>query len=1029
MNRDADPIRVADTPISSDEALFEAVFARAPLLMSISTIEDGRYLDVNECFTRITGYSRAETIGVRSTDLGLITPRDRERLAAPVRESGRVVALPLQLKHKDGHPIFVKYWGEIVKLRGQPQLLSLATDATEEEAARAAARESDDRLRLIVDALPQFVSYLDRDLIYRFVNDKYTQIFKRPKDEIVGRPLPEIIGEAAFARTRENVQRALSGERVRLRGRVDYGDGKLIDLDGHMIPDFRPGGEVAGYFFVSSDVTDYLQTERALREALLWQETAVSAANVGFWDWYVPDERVVYSDEWKRQLGYEPHEISDGFHEWQSRLHPDDAEPTYARIQQFLKSCPEAYEVEFRMRHKDGSYRWIMARARVVERDAAGAAVRVMGSHIDITARKDTEARLEHERRLLEEAQRIGQIGSWEFDPQTGRSTWSHETFRQYGLDPEDGEPHYDDHRKFVHPDDWERFDAHVQRAVRDGVGYDIELRIVHGDGSMRYIVARCEPQRDLNGRVTRLVGTAHDITARKQVELDLARSLTDLRLAQRIARIGNWSFDPEVGRPVWSDIIYEIYERDPDCGTPDLAEYERMYAPEEYKHFITRFSAAVEHGQPYDITLRFTVNNRIKWIRAICEPEAEPGPAGYRLRGTIQDITHQKLLEDQLRQSQRMEAVGQLAGGVAHDFNNILTAILGYAELAAGELEADASDNLVYEALQQIREGGERAAGLTRQLLAFSRQQTSNPTVLTLNTVLQDMEKMLRRLLTENINLQIHCADDLAPVRADRTQIEQVVMNLVINARDAMPDGGTLAIHTANSDEQLTTEDANHTAVELRVRDTGCGMDRATLARIFEPFFSTKERGRGTGLGLATAYGIIQQANGEIRVDSELGQGTTFVVRLPATDAPVDADDDDHETSPSLRGTETILLAEDDDAVRELARQLLVHAGYKVLVAHTGTAALECIQRHPEPIHMLVTDVIMSAINGRDLAERVTASGRNIPVLFFSGYTADIVGKHGVLEPGIEFMQKPFTRTRLLTLVRQLLDGAGAAQ
>ena len=392
---------------------------------------------------------------------------------------------------------------------------------------------------------------------------------------------------------------------------------------------------------------------------------------------------------------------------------------------------------------------------------------------------------------------------------------------------------------------------------------------------------------------------------------------------------------------------------------------------------------------------------------------------------GSWVDITERKALEMQLLQAQKMEAVGQLAGGVAHDFNNVLTAIAGYAELLREDLP---SEDARRGDAEEIIRATERAAALTRQLLAFSRRQVLAPRVLDLNTVVASVDNMLRRLIAADVELRTALAPELGAVRADPGQLEQVIMNLVVNARDAMPRGGKLTIETANAelDESYALEHPAVVAgpfVMLAVSDSGVGMDAATQARIFEPFFTTKEKGKGTGLGLATVYGIVKQSGGNIWLYSEPGRGTTFKIYLPRVDQPLELPAPTPASRETPRGTETVLLVEDDEAVRTLARKMLASHGYTVLAAPSGADALELAASHAGPIHLLVTDVVLPGMSGRELATRFQSVRPGLKVLYTSGYTDDAVVHHGVLDPGIAFLQKPFTSGTLARKVRETLD------
>jgi PAS domain S-box-containing protein len=387
-------------------------------------------------------------------------------------------------------------------------------------------------------------------------------------------------------------------------------------------------------------------------------------------------------------------------------------------------------------------------------------------------------------------------------------------------------------------------------------------------------------------------------------------------------------------------------------------------------------------------------------------------------------DVTERRELEDQLRQAGKMEAVGQLAGGVAHDFNNILTAILGYADLLTADLPAGDRRR---EDVDEIKKAAQRAAALTRQLLAFSRKQVLETRALDVNVLVDNMDKMLRPLLGENVELRTVPAADLHAVRADPNQIEQVILNLAINARDAMPKGGKLTIETANVDldehyaaRHATVVPGRH--VMLAVSDTGTGMDAATQARIFEPFFTTKDPGRGTGLGLATVYGIVKQSGGSIWVYSELGQGTTFKIYLPALDAPPERLSKATVTQ-ELGGTETVLVVEDDEQLLHVAHRALEARGYTVLAAGRGDAALELARRQVGPIHLLLTDVTIPDMDGRSLAGAIQAERPELRVLYMSGYADRAIVHHGVLDAHVAYLPKPFTTEAIARRVREVLD------
>jgi signal transduction histidine kinase/ActR/RegA family two-component response regulator len=444
------------------------------------------------------------------------------------------------------------------------------------------------------------------------------------------------------------------------------------------------------------------------------------------------------------------------------------------------------------------------------------------------------------------------------------------------------------------------------------------------------------------------------------------------------------------------------------------------------YRAMIEEFEKA-GHIEGYEVTWKrkdgALANLRLSGKRIDVRNDA---PESFEV--IAENITERRALEQQLLHSQKMEAVGRLAGGIAHDFNNLLGVIIGYSELMLSQIKTgDPAQKYNLE----IRKAADRAAGLTRQLLAFSRKQVLEPKVLDLNTIVTEVEKLLHRLIGEDIELVVSLAPELQRVKADPGQIEQVIMNLAVNARDAMPKGGKLFMKTSNVvfDDAFVEQHLGSTAgryAMLTISDTGAGMDAETRLRIFEPFFTTKERGKGTGLGLATVYGIVKQSGGYITVYSEPGHGSTFKIWLPAVDDIVVAPITDGRVQETLAGNETILVAEDADQLRELVRGLLEISGYKVLEARSPEEAIDVVRGTQGKIHLLLTDVVMPGMSGLDLADRFMSLSPETKVLFMSGYADDVISGRGIPETDANLLQKPFTRQSLLRKVRESLQSPG---
>jgi PAS domain S-box-containing protein len=526
------------------------------------------------------------------------------------------------------------------------------------------------------------------------------------------------------------------------------------------------------------------------------------------------------------------------------------------------------------------------------------------------------------------------------------------------------------------------------------------------------------------SGSSDRILTLMIETTERKRQEDRLRSSEARLARAQRMANLGSWEQDLESGELQLSEDACRIFGMRPEESRTTMETLFSLVHPEDQASVRATVQNAPARGGCSQIEHRIILSDGTeRFLRQYIEPLGNEAGGG-RLLGTVQDVTEYKHLEEKFRRAQKLEGIARLAGGVAHDFNNLLVVINGYAQMILSKLKA--KDPLRDQA-QEIINAGNRAAALTRQLLAFSRKQVMRPRAINLDTLLTDLEKMLRRLIREDIEVKENLAPELWSVTADPDQVEQVIMNLVVNARDAMPKGGVLTIGTSNVEfgEQevkgfLDLKPGRY--VLLTVTDTGTGMTAETKRRLFEPFFTTKPPAEGTGLGLSMVYGIVKQHGGEVSFYSELGLGSTFKVYWPATDQPSESAASAERPRIPCQGSETILLVEDDERVRQLVGQMLLLQGYKVLETRQSSDAVGVASKHDGPIDLLLTDVVMPQMSGQELAEQVVALRPGIKVVFMSGYPGGIASEHGTFSPSAFFLQKPFAVETLGQILRQAL-------
>jgi PAS domain S-box-containing protein len=760
------------------------------------------------------------------------------------------------------------------------------------------------------------------------------------------------------------------------------------------------------------------EAQEALRASEEKYRTMVTTAEEGIWTADVNMVATFANERMASMLGYTvPEMVGRTIEDFVDASAREEALQSFERCRQGVRE-----RRDLPLRRKDGTVLWASVTSSPLV-DPDGRFTGALGMVTDITDRKRAEQKLRESQASLEQAQAVAHMGSWVRDAlnEGERIWWSKETMRIFGLEPAEFDGRVETFFERVHPEDRDYVREASAATRREGRPHSLDHRIVRPDGSIRWVHESAEVVRDAAGQPLKMIGIVQDITESRRAAELLRESEGRYRALFDESALPMWLFDQEtlaIAEVNEAAVRHYGYSRE-EFLSKTVRE---IWHPDEVAEAIALLAASSE--EPRSAVLRHVKKGGASITVEVFWRAVQLAGRSYRV-SVIRDITDQRELEERFRQSQKMEAVGRLAGGVAHDFNNLLTVIFGYSDVLLHGLEPGP----LHEAMQEVRRAGERAAALTRQLLAFSRKQTLVPEVLDMGDVVSGMSTMVERLIGEDIKVSVVVSPDLGRVKADRGQLEQVVMNLAVNARDAMPKGGSLIFELQNVelDDAYT---ATHVEVEpgpyvlLAISDTGTGMDAETQKRIFEPFFTTKETGKGTGLGLSTVHGIVHQSGGAIDVYSEPGQGTTFKVYLPrfAGDAAVPRAVS--AINPALRAeSETVLVVEDEAAIRQLTKLILQKAGYTVLLAESPVAAEWIAGSHPGPIHLMLTDVVMPGMRGPELAERLIRARPDLRVLYMSGYTDNAIAHHGMLDAGVEFLQKPFTPLRLTQKIREVLN------
>ena len=881
----------------------------------------------------------------------------------------------------------------------------------------AALRDSEELFRTALGNTPDLALLYDPDLRIRYLNAAARRLAGRTESDLLGKREEEIWPAEFYQQYLPTIRHALaSKETCSLDTDFNVPGLGWRRVSVTYVPLLDPQGEVREILVIAHDYTDRWEADNKRRHAEQRYRTLFEDAPAMYLTTRNRDGLPIIEDcnnLFLETLGYDRAQVVGrsltDFYTAESTLELLEG-GGYQRAMTGL-----CLDEERQLLAADGRRVRTFLRA-MPETDAQGRVCGTRAMYMDITVLKQVEEALRESESRYRQLVELAPVGIAVYGH--GKIVFANPAgVRMLGGVSEEvliGKPM----EEIVHP---KRLTATMERLERMLAGqtglYPTTDVYLNMDGTPIDVEVMAAPLTFRGNPAIQVIFT--DITARKRSENELrklSQALEQSPVSVEITdRHGNIEYVNAKFSAVTGYGLEEVIGKNPGLlksGESPDEEYHRRWQ--------TIASGQEWHGE---------IQNKRKdgsvfWERVSISPIRDHEGSITHFLGIKEDITTAKNMQAQLLQAQKMEAVGRLAGGVAHDYNNMLSVILGNAQMAASEIDPD---HPIYESLQEVINAAQRSANLTRQLLGFARKQTVAPEILDLNETVSSMLKMLRRLIGENIELVWKPGADLWPVKMDPTQVDQILANLAVNSRDAITGSGTLTIETKNIviDETYAAMHAGFRPgqyVRLAISDTGCGMDQETLAHVFEPFFTTKEKGRGTGLGLATTYGIVKQNNGFIDVDSEPNQGTSFKIHLPGM--PVSTETAEQQEQQILvRGTETLLLVEDDEAVLKLGRVILERQGYQVVAAANPVDALALAETYPEPIHLLVTDVVMPLINGKELADKITGLRPGLKVLYISGYTADVIAHQGVVEAGLHFLQKPFSVATLSAKVREVLD------
>ncbi len=1014
------------------EEKFAKAFRTSPYAITITRARDGKLIEVNDAFTTISGYTREEALAGSSISLGLWKNRDdRDRVISAALKGEVVHAQEFEFRGKDGGAIVGLFSTQVMNLDNEPHVLSSINDITEWKQDMEALRQSEERFRLLADMAPVGIVISDPDENTRYISPVFIEMFGYDEEDMpsvkawwplaypnpVERARVQQKWRAVYHDVREN-----GGSPPQMVYPVTCKDGSVKFID------FKMAASRELNVIIFTDVTERIQAEQAVKTERDRIQQYLDIAGVMLLVLNEKGEVALINRRGSDILGRDETDILGK--NWFDNFLPDRVrKQTQTVFNTLMAGAVDPFEYfEQEVVTADGEER-LIAWHNTIIRDSDGRITGTLSSGEDITERKLAENAMAEQRAFLQRVIDADPSFIYVKDResrfvmvnQAVADTYGSTVGNLIGKSDADFSASEEEIEHF-HKDDLEVIDGEREKFIA-------EETITTAEGEVRWLQTIKRPLPDEEGNANLLLGVSTDITERKLAEVALRESEERYRalimqsadcliLHDREGRIIDVNTNACETYGYSRDELLSMRVSDLDPDYHDRAEDGAFYdtlKPMQATLFEARQRTRDGLVFPVEVRLSPVQFGGKQLLQGLCRDISE----------RIKAREEQEKLQAQLTQAQKLESVGRLAGGVAHDFNNMLQSIIGNCELA--KMEEEVGGELA-TLLNEISIAAQQSANLTGQLLAFARRQPIAPECVNINDVVGGMTNMLRRLIGEDIDLAWLPGDDLWSIHIDPTQIHQILANLTVNARDAIAGVGKITIETHNEmiDEEYCEVNTGFKPgdyVKMVVSDTGCGIADETLEEIFEPFYTTKQQGKGTGLGLAMVYGIIKQNGGFVNVYSEVGEGTTFSIYFARYSGETTHNAENSQTDQVEGGQETILLVEDEPSILRLGVRLLEGCGYTVLAAASPGRAVELTEKHENPIHLLITDVVMPEMNGRELFRKINDMKPGLKLIYMSGYTQNVIAHHGVLEKGIDFIQKPFSLQGFLRKVRQVLD------